>query len=190
MTQHIETAKGGITIRSATAEDASGLFELRLEALSAHPEAFAADVEMTKARGVEAWAPEAAKDAREAPGVIVVASAGEKLTGMSGVGRGHWPKTQHSAFVWGVYVNRAWRGLGIAGAMLEECAAWAANHGVAVLKLGVVTSNQAAIHCYQRAGFSIYGTEPKTIYWDGAYYDEYLMAKLIPREELDLDAQR
>ncbi len=179
MTHHIASPKGEIIIRSAKPKDASRLFELRIEALKAHPEAFAADVKMTEAGGAEAWVDQLKRDAKEQTGIIFIACVGDNLVGMSGVGRGHWPKTQHGAIVWGVYVNADWRGLGIAGRMLTASARWAKIHGIKVLRLGVITSNEAAIHCYERSGFTIFGTEPKSIYVDGIYYDEYLMAKLI-----------
>lgn len=179
MAQHISTNKGNITFRMANPGDAAAVFDLRLEALTAHPEAFAADVEITKARGAQAWENEIVNDAREESGVIVIAIVGDKLIGMAGIGRGHWPKTRHSAIVWGVYVNPAWRGMRIAEAILSMCINWASQHGIVVLKLGVITTNQAAIRCYERSGFAVYGTDPKCNYLDGLYYDEYLMARMI-----------
>ncbi len=179
MPQLLSTPRGDITIRIATPDNATALFKLRLEALTTHPEAFAADVEMTKARGKEAWASQIANDTKDQSGVIVIACTGDELVGMTGVGRGHWPKTQHSGIVWGVYVTPAWRGQHIAEGILEECINWASENGIVVLKLGVVTNNEPAIRCYQRAGFTIYGTEPKSNFLDGKYFDEYLMAKLI-----------
>ncbi len=163
----------------AKPEDAEAIFVLRLEALIAHPEAFAADVEMTRARGVKAWVEAITNDARDQSGVLVIASAGDELVGMAGVGRGHWPKTHHSGIVWGVYTRGAWRGYRIADMILEECIDWAHEHEMVVLKLGVLTTNESAIRCYQRCGFVIYGTEPKSNFLDGKYYDEYLMARLI-----------
>ncbi len=154
------------------------LFELRLEALAAHPEAFAADVEITRRRGMEAWADQIHHDLQDGSGAVMIAKAGDELTGMAGVGKGHWPKTRHSATVWGVYVSPLWRGQRIAGALLDECIHWALDHAIVVLRLGVVTTNTAAIRCYERSGFTIYGTEPKSIQVDGVYYDEYLMARL------------
>ncbi len=111
--------------------------------------------------------------------MIILAQAGDKLVGMSGVGRGHWPKTRHNAIVWGVYVNAAWRGHRIAEAMLEESISWSREHGIVVLKLGVVTTNLAAIRCYERCGFTVYGREPKSSLLDGKYFDEYLMARIF-----------
>ena len=179
MTTAYKTPKGEISIRIATSEDAQALFELRLEALSAHPEAFAADVESTRARGVQDWVDQITRDANDQTGIIVIAKAGNELIGMSGVGRGHWPKTRHTAIVWGVYVQPAWRGQHIAQAILDECIHWSAEHRIVVLKLGVLTSNKAAIRCYERAGFTTHGIEPKSIFFDGVYYDEYLMSRMV-----------
>lgn len=179
MPKRLSTPKGEITIRAAVPEDAGSIFELRLEALKAHPEAFAADVATAKARGAEAWAEQIANETKDESGTVVIALAGDKLVGMTGIGRGHWPKTRHSAIVWGVYVNPMWRGLRIAGAILEECINWSRTHDIVILKLGVVTTNEPAIHCYQRSGFTIYGTEPRSNYVNGAYYDEFLMSRLV-----------
>ncbi len=179
MSQLLSTSKGDVSIRTATPEDAAALFELRLEALTAHPDAFAADVEMTRARGVNAWAELIRNDAKDGSGVVITATAGDKLIGMTGLGRGHWPKTRHSAIVWGVYVAPAWRGMHIVDAILAEGIHWARQHDIVVLKLGVSTTNQAAIHCYHRCGFSIYGTELMSAQVDGVFYDEYLMARTI-----------
>lgn len=48
-----------------------------------------------------------------------------------------------------------------------------------LLKLGVTTINPAAIRCYSRCGFTVYGIEPKVIFANEAFYDELLMAKEI-----------
>jgi RimJ/RimL family protein N-acetyltransferase len=179
MTQPLSTAKGNITIRMATTEDAAGLFKLRLEAIATHPTAFAADIEMTRVRGLQAWVEQINNDSKAETGVIMTASAREALIGMSGVGRGHWPKTGHSAIVWGVYVSPEWRGMHIAAAMLGEGIQWARDHEIVVLKLGVVTTNEAAIRCYLNSGFTVYGLEPKALKVNDTYYDEYLMARMI-----------
>jgi RimJ/RimL family protein N-acetyltransferase len=35
----------------------------------------------------------------------------------------------------------------------------------------------AAIRCYNRCGFTVYGVEPQAIRHDGVMYDELLMAR-------------
>lgn len=96
---------------------------------------------------------------------------------MAGLTCGRWPKTRHSGTIWGVYVNAEWRGHGIAEVLLRGCCAWAQARGLAVVKLGVVTTNASAIRCYARCGFTVYGIEPKVIFWDGVLHDELLMAR-------------
>ena len=76
---------------------------------------------------------------------------------------------------WGVFVSPDWRGLRIADYIIKKCLDWGQAHGVVVAKLGVNTSNMPAIRCYNRCGFSVYGLEPKAIYYDGVFYDELLM---------------
>ena len=99
-----------------------------------------------------------------------------QLIGMTGIYRSLSKKSLHSAMIWGVYVRPQWRGRHISEKLVRACLKWAKDQGLAIVKLAVVTTNQSAIHCYERCGFTIYGTEPKAINYDGAYYDEYLMA--------------
>jgi RimJ/RimL family protein N-acetyltransferase len=179
MSAALVTPKGEVNIRLAVPQDAASLLELRLEALSMHPEAFAADVAMTAAEGAEVWSERIANNARDQSGAISIACAGDTLVGMAGIGRGHWPKTRHSGLIWGVYVNSDWRGLRLGDALLDQCIAWGQANGVVVVKLGVITTNTSAIRCYARSGFTVYGLDPRSNFYNGVYYDELLMAKLL-----------
>ncbi len=62
----------------------------------------------------------------------------------------------------------------IGDALLKEVIAHAKNH-VKQLHLTVVTTNQVALKLYQKNGFKIYGTEPRSLKIADQYYDEYLM---------------
>lgn len=179
MSHELITPNGLITIRPAVPEDAARVRELRLEALADSPEAFAADYAATAAESVDAWAERIARNIAEDKGVICVAAIEDRLIGMMGLGCGHWPKTRHGGMIWGVYVTPAWRGRHVAESLVDECVAWAQTHELAVVKLGVITTNTPAIRCYARCGFTIYGIEPKVIYYNGVFYDELLMARPI-----------
>jgi RimJ/RimL family protein N-acetyltransferase len=179
MSNLLTTSKGAITIRSAVPDDVALLRELRLEALASHPEAFAADYASTAAESVESWVEWAAKNTLDNTGVICVASTENQLIGMIGLVCGHWPKTRHSGTIWGVYVKADWRGFHVAEALLKECIAWAQAQGLVMVKLAVITTNTSAIRCYARCGFTIYGIDPKVIYYNDVFYDELLMAKSI-----------
>jgi ribosomal protein S18 acetylase RimI-like enzyme len=179
MNQLFSTPKGDITIRMAIPEDADLLRELRLEALKMHPEAFAADVDMTVAEDAGVWAERIAQYAEKVSAVICIAETNVQLIGMVGISRGHWPKTRHSGTLWGVYVKSEWRGYHLGEELVKGCIEWAKENGVSVVKLGVNISNIPGIRCYHHCGFTIYGIEPKVIYYADAYYDELLMVKLI-----------
>ncbi len=176
----IKTAEGEVTIRAAIDDDAAQLRALRLEGLERHPDAFSADYTASAAETAEDWKKRLSRYAAEDEGAIMVAQVpGGQLIGLTGVGAGSSPKTRHSGWIWGVYVNQDWRGLGLAEAMIAGCMAWAQSHGLKLVKLGVGAHNSSAVRCYNRCGFNIYGIEPMAVYDAGVYYDELLMVKFI-----------
>jgi RimJ/RimL family protein N-acetyltransferase len=185
MSTRLDTPKGIVTIRPAEVEDAARLRALRLEALRDKPVAFAADYDRSAAELVERWVERINEYAQGNQSVIYVAEVGEQLVGMTGLGRGHWRKTEHGGVIWGVYVQSEWRGLHIAEALIEACIAWGRGLGMTVVKLGVVTGNAAAIRCYLRCGFTVYGVDPQAICYNGIAYDELLMSRPIGNQPID-----
>ena len=176
----IATSMGDLRIRTTAARDAQAFRDLRLEALWMHPEAFATDHADSAAKPIEWWAERAAAGSGETNQVLYVAEApGGEFVGMCGLFRENGPKLHHTAHVWGVYVRPAWRGLKIADALLDSCESWARSRGVRVIRLAVVEGNLAARRCYERRGFTTYGTAPEAIHYNGTFYDELLMAKRI-----------
>jgi RimJ/RimL family protein N-acetyltransferase len=171
--------EAAIAVRSAVPEDADKLRELRLAALTAHPEVFAMDAESMATETVAQWAERITRNIATHAGTICIAANGDQLIGMMGLFRDLRPKTRHSGTIWGVYVDAAWRGHHVAEALMSECLAWARVHELVVVKLGVITSNTPAIRCYARCGFTVYGIEPKVIHYNGIFYDELLMVRPI-----------
>jgi GNAT superfamily N-acetyltransferase len=149
--------------------------ELRLEALRDHPGAFAMDYEDARALPVEGWRSRMMNPL----GALFLAQAGAGLAGMTGIVHGNSPKTAHSALIWGVYVRPAWRGTGMAAGLIRSATAWAAAHGVAIVKLAVNASNTRALRFYLREGFIQYGTEPDALRIDAAGCDEHLLFKRL-----------
>jgi ribosomal protein S18 acetylase RimI-like enzyme len=167
------------TIRLAVPADATELRTLRLEALSRHPEAFAADYEMTAAEGPEIWAQRLQEYAAENSSAVCIAEVDHRLVGMAGISRGHWPKTRHSAILWGVYVQQAWRGRRIGQQLVNDCLEWARSQSITIVRLGVTVSNTSAIRCYAGCGFTVYGLEQKSLFYHLAYYDELMMSRML-----------
>jgi ribosomal protein S18 acetylase RimI-like enzyme len=166
------TPRGDITIREAKPSDVSQFRELRLHALQNAPTAFSADYATNLNHPMGFWEGRLNFDEH---GIIFFAEHAKDLIGMTGIRKGESPKIGHGAHIWGVYVRPEWRGLHIAEALIQVCIQWAKARGVNIVKLGVVTSNTSAVRCYERSGFTTYGTEPRAIYYEGRYYEEYLM---------------
>ena len=177
-------SKPQITIREATVADGTALHALHVEALRNHPDAFAADAERT-AGDQAAWSWRLRRNLADGMGTICLAEVpapggeAQEPVAMTGIYRRTLRRMQHTATVWGCYVRPAWRDHGLGGRLLEACADWAARHDVRLMRLAVVAGNTAAIRCYSRHGFHVYGVEPEALLYDGVYHDELLMVRRV-----------
>ena len=176
LVQILETPRGNVVIREADLSDVTQFRELRLHALENAPTAFSSDYEVYRNKPESHWESRLAFDEYR---TIFFADYENQLIGMTGIHRNESPKTKHSAEIFSVYVRPQWRGLHIAEALIEACIRWAKAREVNIVKLGVVSASTSAIRCYQRCGFTIYGTEPRGIYYEDQYYDGYLMYRSL-----------
>lgn len=111
--------------------------------------------------------------------VMFVAEAAGTLVAMAGFEREEAEKFRHSGRVFAVYTRPAWRGARLTDALFRAGEEWACGEDVRILKLSVVASNVAAIRCYLRCGYNVYGVEPEAIRNGDAFEDELLMAKRL-----------
>jgi RimJ/RimL family protein N-acetyltransferase len=169
---NFDTPRGNIIIREGNHPDAAQFRELRLDGLENAPTAFGSDYQVNLDQPLSYWEGRLTFDDHH---TIFFAEFENQLIGMTGIGRRESPKTRHSADLFSVYVRPEWRGLHIAQALIEACIEWAKARGVNIVKLEVTSASTSAIRCYQRCGFIDYGTEPRDIFYDGQYYDGYLM---------------
>jgi len=176
MIKSIETSRGIILIREASMADANQFRELRLFALQDNPTAFSADYETNLGHPPVYWQNKLRGDEGSA---MFLSENNDNLIGMTGIYRGPSPKTAHSAEIYSVFVHPEWRGLHIAESLIEACIEWARAKAVDIVKLSVNAENESAIRCYQRCGFTIYGTEPKGTFYNGRFYDGHLMSRSL-----------
>jgi ribosomal protein S18 acetylase RimI-like enzyme len=173
MNKSLETARGEVVIREANPADAAAFRGLRLYALQDSPIAFSADYQRNFHHPLGYWEDMLTMHPDEA--TLFLAVHEKDILAMTGIGRGSSPKTRHTVTIWGVYVMPEWRGLHIAEELMRACFSWAQTRKIVAAKLGVAATNTSAIRCYERCGFKITGTEPRALYYDGQYYDFYLM---------------
>jgi RimJ/RimL family protein N-acetyltransferase len=168
------------TIRFIRLSDLPEYKSLRPEALRAHPEAFGTDYEEDARQPESIWTERIRNAIDGQEGCIVVAEDEHgALVGMAGVYRQNRVKVRHSGVVWGVYVRREFRGQCVAGHMIERGLEWCKASEIRIARLTVVTVNSAAIRCYLRCGFKLYGISPEEIRIGESYYDEMLMYRRV-----------
>ena len=157
-------------IRRLDVEDASVLVALRQEALETEPLAFAASLTDDFALMIES-----VRSFLGAPDTQAVYGAfeGSHLVGMIGLFKATKLKQRHKAMIWGMYVQPRHRRGGLGRALLngaiEQARAWSVDQ----LQLSVTEPGTAAKHLYEAAGFRIWGTEPRALYWNGQYVTEH-----------------
>jgi ribosomal protein S18 acetylase RimI-like enzyme len=163
-------------VRALGAPDVDAYWRIRLDALRLHPEAFASDYEdeikLDHAKVVERFSP---------PGLTRFGGfVAERLVGTVTLGMGSGAKVKHKAHLFGMYVDGAHRGTGLARQLVEAVIRGARDAGAIVLNLSVTAGNAPAQGLYRQMGFVVYGVEPRAYQVGGRYYDSELMA-------LDLD---
>jgi L-amino acid N-acyltransferase YncA len=78
------------------------------------------------------------------------------------------PKTRHKALVVGMYVLPAFRGRGLARALMQAAVACCdARGGVRVVQLEVTQGNEPATALYGSLGFEAWGVEPLAVITPG-----------------------
>lgn len=79
-----------------------------------------------------------------------------------------------------IEVAPAWRRRGIATRLLAEIEAWAKKQGLYRLELTVLAENIPALKLYEKCGFATEGRKKASRRINHLFYDEIIMAKLLP----------
>jgi RimJ/RimL family protein N-acetyltransferase len=162
-----------VTVRRLGESDLAGYRDIRIEALRDYPGAFGASYEAVKDR----------PDSYFLAGLTDMAVFGAFAEGGRQVGlvafvRNAGAKHMHRGGLIQMYVRPEAHGTGVS-LRLVEAVIDHARPIVAQVHLGVATDNAPAIRLYEKAGFHIYGTEPRSLYVNGRYIDEHLMVRLL-----------
>ncbi|RQS67670.1 GNAT family N-acetyltransferase [Burkholderia sp. Bp8963] len=166
-----------ITIRLLDAADAALFQSLRLLAIETSPTSFLPTRDEQAALSVD----EVVSRIRPTPELAVFgAFDGDALVGITGVRRDARVQVRHKATVWGVFVDPAYRRRGIAESLLDAAVAHAERAWqCAQLLLCVNAINEAARRLYLSKGFARFGTEPRSLFVNGQFYDEEHMVKAL-----------
>ncbi len=155
-------------IRQLTQQDWQAFKNLRLEALTQHPEAFGSSFEE------ESTLTDVELQQRFSSCDLFGAFVHDELIGCAGFFVYSSEKMSHRGCLFSMYTKKAHRNSGVADALIKIIIAHAKT-SVMQLHITVVTTNHIAIRLYQNNGFHIYGTEPRSLKIGEHFYDEHLM---------------
>jgi RimJ/RimL family protein N-acetyltransferase len=110
--------------------------------------------------------------------LILVAEHDEQLVGFLIGERGVRQRNRQRLDLM-IGILQAFTGRGIGTQFFLVMEDWARKIGILRLELTVMTRNHAAVALYQKRGFEIEGTMRRTMFIDGDYIDEHVMAKLL-----------
>jgi RimJ/RimL family protein N-acetyltransferase len=171
------TDAAAITVALLTPSDVDEYRRVRLCALAGHPEAFRSDAEEEAAKPMQWWQERLAPRAESQTAFVGAWTATRRLVGTAGLLFETRRKVCHTATIVGMYVMPEHAGRGIGAQLLGACVDVArADPALEMLYLTVMSTNSGAIRLYERAGFSAYGLEPRSMRLGDRTFDKLMMA--------------
>ncbi|WP_323117899.1 GNAT family N-acetyltransferase [Burkholderia alba] len=102
------------------------------------------------------------------------------LVGFTGVRKEPFEQVSHRVWIWGVFVDPAQRGKGLARRLVERSIEHAVREwGVIQVKLCVNTENAPAMALYASLGFETFGIERRSMKVAGRFDDEAHMVRML-----------
>lgn len=171
-----------IQIRLLTPDDAPAWRRLRLAALQECPESFLASYEEECDLAPDEWRERITPRLDGSRWTLGAFAAADGLVGTLGFTRETRLKSRHRGMLAGLYVHPAYRGRGIARALLNEALERARRlPGLRRVGLYVTVGNRAARALYVAAGFQSFGVEPDAMEVNGRRLaEEYLALAFEP----------
>ena len=101
-----------------------------------------------------------------------------EIVGFLWAERGKLNRVLHTAYIV-VGIRSAYRRMGIGTRFFKRLESWARECGIVRLELTVECPNTEAIHLYEKSGFKIEGTRPRSMKVNDEYVDEYYMGRIL-----------
>jgi len=162
-----------LAVRRLAPGEAAAYREIRLAGLLESPEAFGSVYDEAAGLPLETF------ERRLSASSVIAAFADGTIVGMASVTAEEGLQDRHKAFVTGFFVRAAYRGNGVADALLAAVVR-AAVAPVEQLLLTVVAGNDRAVRFFERHGFQRYGLEPRALKTPSGYRDEILFVRSLP----------
>jgi RimJ/RimL family protein N-acetyltransferase len=111
-------------------------------------------------------------------GTIFVADHNGELVGYLSAAGGAYRRNRHNVYIV-IGILQAFAGQGIGTRLFTDMESWARERGAHRLELSVIVNNERGIALYRKMGFEVEGTKRDSMLVNGAYVDEYYMAKML-----------
>jgi len=112
-------------------------------------------------------------------GLSLVAVHDGRIVGIAGIHTPSLPRMRGIGDMM-IYLHQDFHGAGLGTAMTEKLLALAKNKGLHRVGLEVVEDNRAAVHLYEKCGFTIEGISVDAYYGaDGKYHNMLVMGKVV-----------
>lgn len=167
-----------IILREARVEDAADLIAY-VQELTGEPDSFLLTGPGEFQMSVEDEEAYIQDKAEAENSLAMLALSGSQIVGEVNLYAGPRKAEQHAA-VLGISVRSGWRDQGLGTRLMTAALDYARNESsLKRIELRVFETNLAAIHLYKKFGFIIEGRRRKSIYKEGKYIDDLLMAVLL-----------
>lgn len=168
-------SRAGVTIRPAGPGDHDAIWSI-LEPVYRAGETYCIPTDITREEALTDWF--------AAPFTAFVAEAEGQVLGTSHVGRNRPGPASHVANA-SFATAPAARGKGIARSLVEHAKDWARAQGFRAMQFNfVVSTNEDAVHLWQKAGFAIVGRLPEAFHHPRhGYVDALVMFQELTQGE-------
>ncbi len=162
-------------IREIVVTDAVNYFKLRVQSEEELPQFVGLSVERELTAGQESIAMLLSGYLAEGT-IIWGAFEEEQLLGVLALSRKLSAKYWHKAFLWGMYIVPQYRGADVAQALMRTAITWAKEQPeIIAITLQVTLSNIRGQQFYKRFGFTIFGTEQRSLFAAGQFHGVHYM---------------
>ena len=172
MSEEIQKASLTVSIIRFPADRWEDYRKIRLEGLKVEPFAFSSSAEDEEKAPESLW--------KERIVNHIFAQKGSDVVGVIGLLFRPRQKQKHIADIFGLFVKKEFRGIGIGDLLLKEAIkAASSREGIMKIELGVIEDQVPAVALYEKNGFKRVGKLSRELQVNGKFHDEILMEKLL-----------
>jgi RimJ/RimL family protein N-acetyltransferase len=132
---------------------------------------------LTKRQEAE-WLDDLVRRVRKGDTISVLAEVEDEVIGNGEIARGSYRETKHHGHL-ALTIRGAYRGLGIGREMVKALLTEARRRGLRTVHVEFLSTNKAAAHVYERAGFKKVGNIPGKVHRNGKFLDSLIMARRL-----------